>query len=221
MRAFVLYLPVHTVPSLLFRFNLFRSNPLSFLVNNLLASSRSAAFLGVFVSSIYTAVCLVRNQLQNETIYGPLLGSFLCGFSLLIEKKVLLHSLLPFFFFSLTVPTLQSRRMELALYCVPRALYSIYLKQLEAGRLPQIKHFDLFLFALSGAALMYFAEHEPKTIRPSILSLMRWFFDLPRPQKLQVAAASKDAADLDLGASSSSSSSSSSAGAAAAVQSEL
>jgi len=45
----------------------------------------------------------MRNLLQDDTVYGPFLGSLLCGSSLLIEKK--------------------NRRLELALYCVPRAMY--------------------------------------------------------------------------------------------------
>jgi len=68
--------------------------------------------------------------------------------------------------------------MELALYCVPRALYSVYLKQSRAGRLPHIPSFDLFLFAVSAGVLMHFAENEPESVRRSIFAFVRWLFNL-------------------------------------------
>ena len=69
--------------------------------------------------------------------------------------------------------------MELALYCVPRALYSLYLKQSRAGRLPHIPHFDLALFCASAGVLTHLAENEPGAVKSSIYSFMRWLFDLP------------------------------------------
>ena len=68
--------------------------------------------------------------------------------------------------------------MELALYCVPRALYSLYLKQSRAGRLPHIPHFDLALFCASAGVLMHYAEREPGSVRHSIFSFVRWLFSL-------------------------------------------
>ena len=68
--------------------------------------------------------------------------------------------------------------MELALYCVPRALYSLYLKHSQAGRLPHIPHFDLAMFCVSAGVLMNYAEREPGSVRHSIFSFVRWLFAL-------------------------------------------
>jgi len=50
--------------------------------------SRSASFLATFIASIWYCICLTRHTLKEETIYGPMLGSAMCGLSLLIERKV-------------------------------------------------------------------------------------------------------------------------------------
>lgn len=36
-------------------------------------------------------MCLTRNTLKDDTIWGPLIGSALCGLSVLIEKKNVTH----------------------------------------------------------------------------------------------------------------------------------
>ena len=133
-----------------------KNHPLSFVTDILLSTGRSASFLATFIGLVWSMVCLTRNTLKTDSVLGPFLGSAACGFSLLIEKK--------------------SRRMELALYCVPRALYSAGLKQVKAGRVPVIPHFDVLLFCMSSALLLYCYDYEPQSVRGSIRSFMRWYF---------------------------------------------
>lgn len=68
------------------------------------ASLRSSAFLGSFIGLVWGGVCLTRQTLQDDTVFGPLFGSFLSGWSIFIERK--------------------HRRAELACYVLPRALQS-------------------------------------------------------------------------------------------------
>jgi hypothetical protein len=105
--------------------------------------------------------------------------------------------------------------MELALYCVPRALYSVYLKLERAGRLPHIPHFDLALFCASAGVLLHYAEAEPASVRHSIFTFMRWLYGLDgehpghgpaRPDDAKAIAADADDAKAITASSSSSSS---------------
>ena len=96
----------------------------------------------------------MRNIVKDDTIYGPMLGSFACGLSLLIEKK--------------------SRRLELALYCVPRAMFSLYLKANKRGLLPVVPHFETALFAFSSGLFLYFYEHEADVMKPTFVSFLNW-----------------------------------------------
>jgi len=155
-QSLIIYIPVHFLPLIFWRFPSLRRDPTGQIGKTLVASMRSAAFLGTFISSIWSAICLLRNLLQQDTIYGPMLGSFLCGFSLLIEKK--------------------TRRMELALYCLPRAMYSFYVKANQKGYLPYINNFETGLFAASCGTFLLFHEHHRSFMKPSFNSFLDWLF---------------------------------------------
>lgn len=76
-----------------------------FLFYPLLATLRSASFLATFIASVWAGVCMTRQLFQTDIPQGPLLGGFLAGWSILLERK--------------------SRRGELALYVLPRAIWSV------------------------------------------------------------------------------------------------
>lgn len=154
LSSLLIYLPVHFLPLIFWRFGALKNKPAEMILKTALASARSAAFLGTYISLIWSSVCLVRNLVKDDTIYGPMLGSFMCGLSLLIEKK--------------------SRRLELALYCFPRAMGSLALKAERNHLLPVIPGFETFLFAVSSGAFLYFFEHEPDVMKPTFVSFLRW-----------------------------------------------
>lgn len=116
VQALGIYLPVFIVPTLLFRRRQLIRDPLGNLAHILKGSGRSAAFLATFVSATWGGVCLGRTTLFPKLFpsvsqwywdagFAPQLGSFLCGFALLLESK--------------------RRRGEMALYVAPRALYAV------------------------------------------------------------------------------------------------
>ncbi|KAG8816811.1 hypothetical protein FRC17_000174 [Serendipita sp. 399] len=114
MKAFLIYLPVHTIPTLLVNPMRLLNDPFSFLT----AISRSAAFLATLVGTIFSTVCLSRTvlgpklfpNLPHQTIDGPLggiaLGCITCCLSLYIERG--------------------KRRGEIALYVLPRAVRTLF-----------------------------------------------------------------------------------------------
>jgi hypothetical protein len=70
----------------------------------------STSFLSTFITLVWMPICTLRSHVMApgyaDTVgYGPGLGSFLCGFSILLERK--------------------SRRRELALFVLPRAIYAL------------------------------------------------------------------------------------------------
>ncbi|KAI8341177.1 hypothetical protein BC941DRAFT_391201 [Chlamydoabsidia padenii] len=114
-KVFLVYFTVHLTPSLLFKRNKLIQNPLAGALRILGASARSSSFLATYTSSIWYAVCLTRtrighqllgvNQTRLDDTLGPLIGSAICGLSLIIESP--------------------HRRGEMALYVAPRALFSV------------------------------------------------------------------------------------------------
>ena len=129
--------------------------PQSRLQHTLLSVLRSSSFLATFIATIWSCICTVRNATHQDTALGPLLGSFLCGFSIFLERK--------------------SRRGELALYTFPRALYSFcyrWTKGSVLGRVPALvsSGAQLFLLTSSIGVVVQYLVHEPEMLRPSVRS---------------------------------------------------
>eukprot|EP01138_Halocafeteria_seosinensis_P009828 gb/GECG01010039.1/.p1 GENE.gb/GECG01010039.1/~~gb/GECG01010039.1/.p1 ORF type:complete len:499 (+),score=30.71 gb/GECG01010039.1/:1-1497(+) len=74
------------------------------LQNCSISSTRSSAFLASFIAIIWSSICTLRNLIHYDSSWGVVLGSFLCGFSILLERP--------------------ARRSELSLYVIPRAIVS-------------------------------------------------------------------------------------------------
>ncbi|ETO14299.1 hypothetical protein RFI_23071 [Reticulomyxa filosa] len=104
-RSSRMYIPVHFLPPLLFypKSVLFVfANPTKYLKKKTFNTIVSSIFLAAYQFNIKTTICYVRNLTRSNAWWIPVLGGFFSGLSLFIE-----HS---------------KRRVELALYCIPRAL---------------------------------------------------------------------------------------------------
>jgi hypothetical protein len=122
LQALLIYAPVHTLPVLLApsrRRKLLR-DPISVVLQTTRTTVRSAAFLGSFVGLIWATICASRSavlpripfvgrRLSHQYLDGPygavLFGCMTCGLSIFIETP--------------------SRRGEIALYVMPRAMRSL------------------------------------------------------------------------------------------------
>eukprot|EP00658_Telonema_sp_P-2_P038664 TRINITY_DN27696_c0_g1_i2.p1 TRINITY_DN27696_c0_g1~~TRINITY_DN27696_c0_g1_i2.p1 ORF type:complete len:448 (-),score=89.77 TRINITY_DN27696_c0_g1_i2:202-1545(-) len=157
IKALLIYTPIHVVPIMVFAPASLLNNPVSVsLVRIGSAVVRSSGFLASFIAIVWGAITTVRAPwfLNDDRVWGPLIGSSLCGLSLLIEKK--------------------SRRKELAMYVLPRAVESSMKSwpHLWQGWLKA----EPLVFSLSCAGVLFHFEHGQSNIRPSILRLMRWCF---------------------------------------------
>ncbi|CAO3674739.1 unnamed protein product [Rhizopus stolonifer] len=170
IKIFPVYLAVHLTPPLIFKTSRLTKNPIGSLFHILAASVRSSTFLGTYIGIIWYCICLVRtrighqvlgiNQTRLDDTLGPLTGSMLCGLSLLIENK--------------------HRRGEMALYVVPRALFSVTGRILSP--LKKQRWWDLFgsklaediVFATSLMVVINSLYKDKEMVRPSIRGLMSW-----------------------------------------------
>ena len=94
-----------------------------------------------------------------DHIYGPLLGSFMCGFSVLIEKP--------------------HRRAEMALYVLPRAIYSMW-SRIMAGRLNRKVEMtgEALMYAVSMSVLLTGMRWKREMVRPSMQGLLGWIVEI-------------------------------------------
>lgn len=93
-----------------------------------------------------------------------ILLQFPTGLALAIEKK--------------------SRRIEISLYCLARAIESFFTCLADAGYLPQsrkIKRADVVVFSLSTAIIMHCYAQEREVFRSKYLNVLDWVFGVPPP----------------------------------------
>ncbi|MBA0623802.1 hypothetical protein Godav_009241 [Gossypium davidsonii] len=90
--------------------------------------------------------------------------SFPAGLSVAIEKK--------------------SRRMEISLYCLARAIESFFTWMADIGYLPRSKNLkrpDVMIFSLSTAIIMRCYAQERELFNSKYLNVLDWIFGVPPP----------------------------------------
>lgn len=101
-----MYLPVHALPLLLFRWRTLTKEPLSFATSVGTGTLKSAAFLSGYIWCLKTAVCLFRNVRGVDSWWHPAAGALATFAPLHFEKE--------------------SRVSELMLYCIPHSLRVVW-----------------------------------------------------------------------------------------------
>ncbi|KAI8345274.1 hypothetical protein EDC96DRAFT_449370 [Choanephora cucurbitarum] len=173
-KIFPVYLSVHLFPPLFFKTSKLVQNPGQFISHVLFASVRSSTFLATYIAIIWYSICLVRtrighqllgiNQTRLDNTMAPLVGSMLCGLSLLIESR--------------------HRRGEMTLYVLPRALYSFterILSPHQKGRWWEHKtaaYVESVTFALSVTTVVDAVYHNRQLVRPSFRSILSWILQI-------------------------------------------
>lgn len=103
-------------------------------------SVRSSAFLGLFIGLVWYGVCLTRNAFRSDLTLGPLFGSFLCGWTILLEQP--------------------RRHADLAMFVLPRALHAAWFSLKRSMPLHDVPLFHVVLAAVSGGILIPAWERE-------------------------------------------------------------
>ncbi|DBB08784.1 TPA: hypothetical protein ACH3X3_007446 [Trebouxia sp. C0006] len=134
---------------------------------------RSTAFLAAFVGIYSAAISLHRKLFSWDHKLLYYVAGLAASGSILIEKK--------------------SRRSELALYVMPRAVDAFVLALTKKRWVPSVKFGEVILFSLCMGGLMYYRQHEPETMAPLLNTLITRIVmgqtkkrrpDLPRPASI-------------------------------------
>ncbi|KAF9165169.1 hypothetical protein DFQ26_000510 [Actinomortierella ambigua] len=179
-----IYLPVHLLPALLSPKAFLKrlvEDPVNTSMATLLATARSSAFLATYISLVWYGICMWRSRIMPlvsaitgrrypghvvDYVYGPILGSALCGLSVLIEKK--------------------HRRAEMALYVLPRALFSLGSRVLQGKLSRRVERMaEALMFALSMSVLLTGMRWEASLVRPSMRGILGWILGGQRSTKSQ------------------------------------
>ncbi|KAI9179194.1 hypothetical protein H9P43_005856 [Blastocladiella emersonii ATCC 22665] len=180
IRSAKLYAPLNLAMTLVLGSKRARKAPLQTMVRLVTSTVRSSTFLAGYVMTAWTATCIFRNATGTEHISFYLVNGMLSGAWSLIEAP--------------------SRRLELGLYCLPRALESLWRALIILGVLPRVPRDaaeraampvakralatvltdkrvgEPLYFALSTGLLMALYEAEPHIISPGYKNVMTRFF---------------------------------------------
>ena len=162
-KCFPFYFSIHYVPYVVLNVTKAITNPLTTLFRATKATVRSTTFISTYVAVYMGVVCAHRNSgLPNHRSLYYIAG-IIAGGALLVENK--------------------SRRTDLALWLMPRAVDSLVLVMLHKGLLPRVPNFDSYVFALVMGATMSLYEQEPDTLEPNLRAFIARFVEPPVTRK--------------------------------------
>ncbi|KNE70699.1 hypothetical protein AMAG_15454 [Allomyces macrogynus ATCC 38327] len=179
-RSARLYLPLNVLMTIILGSKRLRSAPLNSIARLLFNTARSSVFLAGYVTTAWTMTCTLRALLGRDAVPIYVINGIASGAWSLLEPS--------------------GRRLELALYCLPRALESFWRCLLDVGVIPQLptdpvarakvgfvqrvlvrvlsekKVGEPLYFAAAMGALMMLYETEQHIISPGYKKVMRRFF---------------------------------------------
>uniref|UniRef100_M8CC92 Transmembrane protein 135 N-terminal domain-containing protein n=1 Tax=Aegilops tauschii TaxID=37682 RepID=M8CC92_AEGTA len=110
--------------------------------------------------------CFLFRTFEKCSTPLVVLGTFPAGLALFIEKK--------------------SRRTEISLYCLARAIESFFTCMTDAGLCPpilQIKRADVVVFSMATSIIMHCYAQEREVFRSKYLNVLDWVFGVPLPSE--------------------------------------
>ncbi|ESQ38870.1 hypothetical protein EUTSA_v10001817mg [Eutrema salsugineum] len=163
-RALPVYVPVYLIPALIVHRQDLLKKQYSILGKGLLGTARSSLFLSTYCTSAWVWTCLLFRTFETCNIPLVAIATFPTGLALAIEKK--------------------SRRIEISLYCLARAIESFFTCMTDAGyiRPPKsLRRADVVVFSVSTAIIMHCYAQEREVFRSKYLNVLDWVFGVPPP----------------------------------------
>ncbi|ETI40484.1 hypothetical protein F443_14110 [Phytophthora nicotianae P1569] len=152
-RSMQIYLPVHFLPAMFFRFQQLQGAPVSTTARISYAALCSSAFLTSYQTVVKLVVCTARNAFHRDFAATSLVAGIATGGALFFEHT--------------------KRRFELMLYCFPRALDIVWQVLKRRGLVRYVKHSEVVLFCLSMSLIM---STPARYFKPTYLRILRFIF---------------------------------------------
>ncbi|KAL2918890.1 hypothetical protein HK105_201724 [Polyrhizophydium stewartii] len=155
-RAMALYGPLNLIMTLIFRGKKTITQPVRTLRQIIVSVLRSSLFLTCYVTAAWTLPCLFRTLRGRDEPWMYYINGIVSGAMVMIE-----------------VP---GRRLELALYCMPRAIESLYNHLVKKGYARHVPFGEAIYFCLSTGVLMTLYQTDPGSIHSGYRKIMYRFF---------------------------------------------
>ncbi|KAG0059672.1 hypothetical protein BGZ89_000203 [Linnemannia elongata] len=155
-RALKMYGTLNAIVMMVFQHKKIASDPVKSAKHYVKSTIRSCFFLAFYVLACFYIPCLSRRVLGRESNINYILNGLVAGTAVLIEAP--------------------GRQMELALYCLPRALETSWKLMMKRGLVRNIKNGDIALFSASMGVLMTLYQNEPSVINKHYLTVLTRVF---------------------------------------------
>ena len=119
---------------------------------------RSVLFLTMYVMTSWSTPCLFRNLRGKDEKWMYYVNGLLAGSMVLIEQP--------------------GRRLELGMYCLPRAIESLWNGWVSKGYVKDVPYGEAIYFSLSTGVLMSLYQQDPGSIHAGYRKFMYRFFGL-------------------------------------------
>ena len=149
-------MPIHLVPLLIFKGKRIRKEPGKVLKSFLKGFMRSVMMLSVYCMIFRYGLCQTKNLRQKVDSLNPIIAGFSATFSILWEPA--------------------NRRVELALYLVPRFLEALWNFFLRRGIVKNIRNGEVIFFSVAMAIICYCYQNEEESIKPTYLGIFKKFW---------------------------------------------
>ena len=133
--AFKFYIPIHLIPSLIFKMDKFKKDPKMYIKRCLKNTVMSSMFISAYVGGFWYLCCVFRNLRMSGDKMCLVFSGLICSMAVFFEPP--------------------SRRTELALYMFPRFLESFFMFLQKKGLVKSIPNGEVLVFALALSIIMY------------------------------------------------------------------
>ena len=154
-RGVLFYGPLYLIVSIIFKGRQLLKDPLGSSSRIVFSTIRSAVFITAWVSSAWSSSCAFRKWFGTDRPVQYFLSGFLAGSSVFIEGP--------------------GRRLELALYFLPRAIETAWNCAVKWGYWSNICCGEVIYFSVASSILMTIYQHDPESIHDGYRKAMKRF----------------------------------------------
>ncbi|KAJ3099529.1 hypothetical protein HDU97_002972 [Phlyctochytrium planicorne] len=157
-RAMAMYAPLNAIMTAIFKGKDILRHPKKITLQFIKSTLRSTLFLTAYVTMSWCAPCYLRRAFGKESIWMYYVNGLMAGAMVLIEAP--------------------GRRLELGMYCLPRALESLWNCGVGYGWWRHVPHGEGIYFCLATGVLMTLYQKDPASIHDGYRKVMYRFFGI-------------------------------------------
>jgi hypothetical protein len=151
---FPVYFSLTAIPMVFFKFSSITKHPLSTFKKTMISVTKSSAFIAFLLSTFKAGMCSFFQLFpERSTKAFAYVWGCVASLWIFLEQK--------------------SRRPELAMFSLPKAVHSFYLILIDNGRILPVPHMDVAGGCISLSILMSLYQLEPHHISGLLFKLMR------------------------------------------------